>query len=242
MTAVLDHKVASTPARRGRPRSLHLQQVLDAALAVGLDRLTMGAVAQHLGVAKAVLYSYVDSREELTRLAGARAAQSHKFPEDCGQPWGVYVLEYSRALFELLTMDGQVLESLLIGGQTPVVEVDSSEAWLQVMTRQGFSGEEALQLRRAVSSMVVGSAANFKHGRAQEAAGAPRDVSARRAVLDRHEEQVPLLRQHLDVFARDVTTSSWEYGLYLLLQGFVAAGQGLSVDADLEFAGIRSAP
>lgn len=238
MNVVLESKGALEPARRGRPRSLHLEQVLDAALAVGLDRLTMSAVAQRLGVAKAVLYSYVGSREELTRLAGARAAQRHRFPDDNGQAWGTYILEYARALFELLTMDGQLLESLLMGGQAPVVEVDSAEAWLQVMTKQGFSGDEALYLRRAVSAVVVGSAANFKHGRALEAVGAPRSTSARRAVLDRHEEQAPLLREHLDVFAADVTTRSWEYGLFLLLQGFVASGRGLQADRDLDFASL----
>jgi hypothetical protein len=39
-----------------------------------------------------------------------------------------------------------------------------------------------------------------------------------------------LLRQFVDVFARDVTTSNWEYALFLLLKGAVAAHNGVDMD------------
>lgn len=221
---------ASPTPRRGRPRRLELDQVLEAALAVGLQQLTMATVADRLGVAKAVLYGYVANREELVRLAAAFAARHHDFPEDHGQSWTIWTLEYARALFETMTMEGELLETWLNGGQSPVVEVDAAEMWLAAMTKRGFSGEEALQLRRAVSHVVIGAAASAKRDRRLRTEGRPRGVSMERALLSRTPEETPLLRQFLHVFAREVTEHSWEYGLYILLKGVTVARQALIVE------------
>lgn len=214
---------------RGRPRRLELDQIIEAALAVGLNRLTMAAVAEKLGVAKALLYGYVGGREELVQLAGTHAARRHRFPIDHGQPWSAWVLEYARALFEVMTMKGDLLESWLEGEQSALVEVDAAEMWLRALTSRGFTGEEALQLRRSVSHIVIGAAASSKRGQTLEAKGNPRSVSARKAVLDRPVEETELLRQFVDIFARDVTGTNWEFTLYLLLRGVVADREALRI-------------
>jgi hypothetical protein len=46
----------SPPLRAGRPRLLTLDQVVDGALEVGLDRFNMAMLAEHLGVGVATLY------------------------------------------------------------------------------------------------------------------------------------------------------------------------------------------
>lgn len=223
---------APTPPRPGgRPRRLQLDQVLEAALALGLEKLTMSAVAENLGVAKAVLYGYVGSRDELIHLASTHALRQHRFPIDSGQPWSVWILEYARALFEIMTMDGQILESWLGGVHSPMLEVDAAEMWLRALTRRGFSGEEALQLRRTVSYLVFGAAASMKHNHALRAKGQPRPVSTKRAVLGRPEDDVILLRQFVDVFAREVTEDSWEFALFLLLQGVTTSREALQPDS-----------
>jgi len=217
------------PARRGRPRRLELAQVIEAALAVGVRQLTMAAVAERLGVGKAVLYGYVGSRDELVQLATAHAASRHRFPTDEGQPWTLWVLEYARALFEAMTMEGDLFEAWLTARQSPMVEVDAAEMWLQVLTRRGFSGEAALQLRRAVSHLVIGAAAGMKHDRALLQKGRPRPSSAKQAVLSRPPEETALLRQFVDVFAREVDERSWEFALFLLLRGVAAGHEALEL-------------
>ncbi|EZP74390.1 Regulatory protein TetR [Sphingomonas paucimobilis] len=216
--------------QRGRPRRLELEQVLKAALAVGLQQLTMSAVAERLGVAKAVLYGYVANREELVRLAAAFASRHHDFPSDEGQPWSTWVLEYARALFETMTMEGELLETWLNGGQSPFVEVDAGELWLSVLTRRGFSGDEALQLRRAVSHIVIGAAAAAKRDRNLRAEGRPRAAGVKKALLSRTPEEAPLLRQFLNVFSREVNEHNWEYGLFILLKGVTVARDALALE------------
>ncbi len=221
-----------TETRRGRPRRLQLDQVLEAALAIGLQQLTMASVAERLGVAKTVLYGYVSSREELVRHAAAYASRRYRFPQDTGQPWMQWILEYAHALFEVLTMEGELLERWLSGGQSAALEVDAAEMWLRALTARGFSGEETLRLRRAVSHLVIGAAAARKRDMAWRAEGQPRPVSARKAVLDRPVHEVAMLREHLDPFVAEVTDDSWEYELYLLLQGVNVARGALLAEAD----------
>jgi len=230
MMAAATKKRSSRALKAGRPRRLQLIQVIDAALAIGLEGLTMAAVAQRLGVAKAVLYGYVGSRDELVRLSTAHASQQHRFPTDTGQSWSMWILEYSRALFELLSMDGQLFESWFSGSQSTKVEVDAAEMWLRVLTRCGFSGTEALQLRSAVSQLVIGAAVSMKHDRVLKKKGKPRSMRAKKAVLGRPPHETALLRQFVDVFAREVTEDNWEHGLYLLLRGVTAARAALRLD------------
>ena len=224
---------------RGRPRRLQLDQVLEAALVVGLNQLTMAAVAERLGVGKAVLYGYVADRAELVRLATAHTLRQHRFPDDEGQAWSVWILEYACALFEVLTMDGGLLEAWLGGSQSTLVEVDTAESWLAALTKRGFTGEQALQLRRSVSHIVIGAAAAHKRDRTLNLQGRPRSASISKAVLDRPAAETPLLRQFLDIFGREVTDTNWEFTLYLLLRGVLAEPDALKIvaeDTSLPFA------
>ena len=206
--------------------------MLEAALAIGLNQLTMAAVAERLGVGKAVLYGYVANRAELVRLATAHTLRKHRFPGDDGQPWSLWVLEYARALFEVLTMEGDLLEAWMGGSQSTLVEVDSAEAWLRALTKRGFTGEEALQLRRSVSQIVIGAAASWKRDGILHAKGRPRQMSITKAVLDRPAAETDLLRQFIATFAREMTETGWEYTLYLLLRGVLADRDALAVSVE----------
>ena len=218
------------PSPRGRPRRLELEQVLEAALAVGLQQLTKAAVAERLGVGKAVLYGYVSTREELVQLATAFASRHHDFPADRGQPWPTWVVEYARALFEMLTMKGELLETWLSGGQSHLVEIDAGEMWLAALTKRGFSGEEALQLRHAVSHMVIGAAAAAKRDRTMRDEGKPRAASVKKALMSRAPEEAPLLRQFLPAFLLEVNDRNWEYGLFILLKGVIAGREARGIE------------
>ena len=196
-----------------------MDQVIEAALAVGLDGMTMNQVAERLGVAKAVLYNYVESREELVRLAAAGAAQQHPFPEDRSQPWDEYAMEHARALFRLLTRDPQLLALFMNGGLGPGSQIDRAEMWLQAMTAREFTGEEAMRLLRDMGLHVVGAAAGFLHAGARREAGRPHAQEAAEAVRSRPADELPLLRRHLEAFGREADETSWEASLRLLFLG-----------------------
>lgn len=185
----------------GRPRRLSIDQVLDAGLALGLDGLTMGAVAERLGVTITVLYGYVANKDELVRLAAARASQEHDFPVDSGQHWTLYAASHAVALFELLTGPGHLVSQYLTGGMGPEVELDRAEAWLEGLTRRGFHPREALLLQRQMGEIVIGGAVSIWHIRSLEAAGMGFEKAASRAFAAREEAALPLLRSEQASFS-----------------------------------------
>jgi len=217
----------SPPARRrlGRPRRLSLEQVLDAALEAGLEGLTMTRVAERLGVSTAVLYGYVEGREQLVSIAAARAAQRHSFPSDTGQHWSEYARAHAWALFELLVGDAQLIVAFMGGGLGPAAEVDRAEAWMAALTRRGFAPQEALRLLRSVGLLAIGAAAAKVHARALGAAGETYAESARRAIAARPPNELPVLRRHIELFSREEMLTGWEAALLQLLRG-VAAERG----------------
>lgn len=211
---VIASRKSSRPV--GRPRRLSLDDVLDAGVAVGLENLTMGAVAERLGVRVTVLYNYVANRDELVRLASARVAHAHPFPTDQGQHWAVYVCEHSLALFELLTGPGDILTSFMTGGQGPEVEIDRAEACLAVLKNRGIDPGDGFILQRRLNEIVIGGAVNALHIRALEATGSDYSTLARMAVKARSDDEIPLLKQVTAVFAEKPLL--WKSNLVYLLQ------------------------
>lgn len=214
------------PRARGRPRRLKLDQIIEAALAIGLNQFTMAAVADHLGVGKAVLYGYVANREELLKIAMSRAVSHHLFPSDQGQHWALWVLDYSRALFEVLSQDGDMLEVWLSGQQSSVIEVESTETWLRVLARAGFEPLEAVQLRRAASYLVIGSAAAVKRGRALKRAGRPRSAAMPKLIASRARVDGNLMRSVVEELSRDDQERDWERQLFWIVSGAIATYKG----------------
>ena len=60
------------PRRRGRPAKIGREAIIDAAIDLGIDRFSMQAVADRLGVTAPALYSHVTGRDEVVALAGIR--------------------------------------------------------------------------------------------------------------------------------------------------------------------------
>jgi AcrR family transcriptional regulator len=208
---------------RGRPRRLELEQVIDAALEVGLSRLTMTSVAQRLGVGKAVLYGYVSSREELLKIAASRASSQHPFPSDDGGHWAVWVLRYCSALFEVLSKSDDMLELWISGQQSNVIEVDATELWLKILTRAGFSPLHALNIRRGASQLVIGTAASAKRSMALDGAGKSRSQTFPKMIAGRSKVTSPLLHEMKEELSRGDQHLGWEQQLLWYLAGASAS-------------------
>jgi len=212
-------KPASGKRRIGRPRRLTIEQIVDAALAIGINKMTMQEVADHLGVGKPLLYNYVSSREELARMARAQATRKVGMPEDTGQCWATWILQYAAAVFDILTAEGDLLEAWIEGGSQPAVDVGSVIMWVEVLGRRGFSGTEALQLRSAVSHLVIGAAAANKHRLALRKGGRTYEEGVQAAFAQLSRQQVDTLSPYIEILSRDIEPGSWEFALYLLLRG-----------------------
>lgn len=212
----------SPPSTRavGRPRRLTLTQLLDAAIEMGLDGLRMATLAKHLGVSPAVLYTYVSGRTELVRLAAQRASGAAAFPEDTGQSWRDFVIQYAEAHYRLVE-EGQLISTLLNGDLAPATKLDSAEQWLQVMLNRGFTLAAALDLLRSVDVIVLGGALSSAYAQAVAGGEAEYRELVQTSVAQRCAHDLPILSEHAEPFASS-DISSWRTALTLLLDGITA--------------------
>ncbi len=208
---------SATPRPVGRPRRLTLTQVLDAAIEMGLDSIRMAALAKRLNVSAAVLYTYVSGRDELVRLAARRASGVAVFPEDRGQSWREYAVQYAEAHFKIVE-DGQLISTLMHGHMSAASKLDSAEQWVQVMLRHGFSKGGAIDLLRGVDVIVLGGALLATYARAVAGSEAGYHDLLLRTLQQRASDDLPLLYDDAEKFASSAATG-WRTALASLLDG-----------------------
>ena len=180
----------------------------------------MATLAKHLGVSPAVLYTYVSGRTELVRLAAQRASGAAAFPEDTGQSWRDFAIQYAEAHYKLVE-EGQLISTLLKGDLAPATKVDSVEQWLQVMLDRGFTLTAALDLLRAVDVIVLGGALSSAYAKAVAGGEAEYRELVQASVTQRCADDLPILSGHAEPFANS-DISSWRTALTLLLDGITA--------------------
>ena len=107
----IQSKATAKQISYGRPRLLTHDEILDAAIEMGLETLTMKKLASELGVGTATLYQYFDSRRDLTRAAAVHALSDVPLPKDKGQPWPELARDYVSLIQALLADNPTFLQS-----------------------------------------------------------------------------------------------------------------------------------
>ncbi len=184
------------PRRKvGRPARLDREMIAKAAYEVGLDRITMKAVADRLGVSVPGLYHHLDGRDDLLRLAAEYSAAQIAVPVDRGQGWAEWLLEWSRYAYDAFVAQPQLVDQFrqgTISVDRMVVHVD---AVIGLLARQGFTLVEARDAYGLVSECAVGAAINRL--RDAESARGGHDLVAEyhRVLADRAADELPNLRR-----------------------------------------------
>lgn len=203
------------PPRAGRPRLLTLDQVLDGALAVGLDRFNMGVLAEHLGVGVATLYQYVAGRDDLVRRAVSRQVARLPLPVDNGQPWADYIREYALALQDALVSEPRSIAQFAEGGFGFETEVEMVDGFLAVMVLRGFTLAEAVRIVRHTGFIAFGAAVVIARERANAARGDKTGKAVERAIA-RSPAGLPLMRAAAALYTAETSQLAAE-----LLQPFI---------------------
>ncbi|MDN5933432.1 MAG: TetR/AcrR family transcriptional regulator [Pseudonocardia sp.] len=90
----------SRPA--GRPPAISLDDILAAGLEIGLEELSVAAVADRLGVTRTSVHRYVGSRRDLETLVGEHLVESATPVVDSGLPLEEYLLEFAESLVRFI--------------------------------------------------------------------------------------------------------------------------------------------
>jgi TetR/AcrR family tetracycline transcriptional repressor len=126
---------------RGRPPKITREEVIGAAIDLGLDTFTMHGVAARLGVAPPTLYSHVRDRHDLVEMALHSQLDRFVIPDQslAWREWLTrYALEYRRHATALGFASVIARHDLIASGG-----LDITESALGVLTAAGFSDAQA---------------------------------------------------------------------------------------------------
>jgi AcrR family transcriptional regulator len=152
--------VGATGHRRkvGRPPRIDRAMIARAAYEIGLDRVTMKAVAERLGVSVPGLYHHIQGREDLMRLGAEYSAAQIQVPVDHGQHWTAWLLEWAEYSHDAFVAQPALLGQFLNGSLGVERMVTHVDAVVGVLTRQGFTPAEAVDAYDLVSECALGAA------------------------------------------------------------------------------------
>ena len=178
----------------GRPARLDREMIAKAAHEVGLDRVTMKAVADQLGVSVPGLYHHVDGRDDLMRLAAEYSASQIPVPVDHGQHWTAWLLEWARYSHDAFVSQPELLSQFVHGSIGVERMVKHVDAVVGLLMRHGFTPAEALDAYVVVSSCAVGAAVSEIREAEAARAGRPIIAEYHRALAQHAPDELPHLR------------------------------------------------
>ena len=207
--------------RVGRPARIDRVAIADAVLELGLDGISMKAVADHLGVSVQGLYHHVRNRRELLVLAAERSISRVPAPEDCGQHWDEWLREWARHVYLSFVEEPEVLSQYLTGALRWESMVSVVDSVIQVLGRAGFDPLDAMDAFNTVARYAVGAAAHELRDRGAAAEGRSTMVELHRMVATRPPEELAGVRALLAVSPINVGTR-FEDQLTTVLVGIAA--------------------
>lgn len=135
--------MADAPTRRrGRPARIDQARIVDAAIGLGVDALTMQALAARLGVTTPALYTHVANRDEVLRLV-AEAIESRicEFAADTDD-WRSWLRAFARLVHDHLAPS---VVTVLSGHRSDdtVGRVGIAEHGIALLMAEGLTAEDA---------------------------------------------------------------------------------------------------
>lgn len=165
--------MAKTPLTR----QAYVDAAFDIIHDVGAEKLSMRKVATVLGVSPMAMYKHFPNKEALLAATLEEViARADVFPDE-SLPWDEWVTHVARGMYLALCKETSwvpLLGSLRLGSEAAKV----TEAFINKLTRAGFSVELSVQAYYAVIQMAIGAAclrSSFR-AKSQEDSGQSRIV------------------------------------------------------------------
>jgi AcrR family transcriptional regulator len=215
--------------KRGRPARISRESIAAAAGEIGLDDLTMKAVADHLGVSVASLYHHVEGKDDLLRLAAEHRANLVRRPTDHGQHWALWLLEWAIHNRDSFVAEPGLLNQYLEGAISADAIAENVNAILGLLVRQGFTIREAQQAYELVSSCAIGSAVQVIREQRASASGRSALIQQQEVLRHRDPAELPYLRLLLSDAVDGPPSSFWSRVTTILVG--IAARRGESSEA-----------
>jgi len=224
-------RVESKP-RRGPRRSLDVEQVVDAAVAVvdegGPDALSVRAVAGRLGLNPNALYTYVPSRAALEKVVVERVLGESDRGLLAGQAerWRQRIASYAGSLRAALLTHPGAARLLMTAPMDGPNALQVGEGLMGALVDAGLSDDDAARACYSIIVQVLGAVAlevAETDGRPPLAPEADRVAGRREALTGFDAECWPHTAAAIDVMAQWISTEQFDWSLARLLDGLAGA-------------------
>ena len=187
------------PGKVGRPARIDRRAIAEAVLELGLDGISMKAVADHLGVSVAGLYHHVHNRRELLVLAAEHSLSRLPAPADTGQHWDEWLREWARHVHASYVEEPEILVQFMSGALRWESMVDVVDSVIRVLGRAGFAPADAVGAFGTVAQCAVGAAVQEIRERGAASEGRSTLAELHRMVASRPAEELTGLRALLEL-------------------------------------------
>ena len=220
-------RVESKP-RRGPRRSLDVEQVVDAAVAVvdegGPDALSVRAVAGRLGLNPNALYTYVPSRAALEKVVVERVLGESDRGLLAGQAerWRQRIASYADSLRAALLTHPGTARLLMTAPMDGPNALQVGEGLMGALVDAGLSDDDAGRASYSIIVQVLGAVAlevAETDGRPPLPPEVDRVAGRREALTGIDAEYWPHTAAAVDVMAQWISTEQFDWSLARLLDG-----------------------
>jgi AcrR family transcriptional regulator len=205
-------------ARVGRPARIDPARIVQAAIEIGLARVTLKEVALRLGVTAPALYRHVKNRDELVKLAAIELAVKRPQAEGHARHWSDVVRGCALGMVELFMAEPQLICEVMNGTLGPDGEMDFVEQFLAAMQPHGFAPEDAVRIHHSVAILAIGAAVSATAMKSGYAGGVSHEQSIRQALARRKRDELPLVRSALPAYLK-ADPQQWRVLLEALIAG-----------------------
>jgi AcrR family transcriptional regulator len=145
------------PRPVGRPPRLSQDQVVAAALEIGIENLTMAAVADRLATSHQALYRWVRDRDELVALVADAYVQRLDVEPVPGEDWRHWLHRFADALRRIVldNLPGFAAEGLT-AFRTTLPFLRLNQTALRVLTGAGFTPAQAQRIYQTTGTALLG--------------------------------------------------------------------------------------
>ncbi len=128
--------------RRGRPPQISKEQIVEAAVEIGLDSFSIQGIADRLGVTPPALYSHVSGRDEIVGLVAADLIARLDVPADDHTDWREWLVAFGKQA-RLHFADAATALQVDLSGPLALERLTSAEKGLRLLEAAGFSAADA---------------------------------------------------------------------------------------------------
>lgn len=160
------------PRRKvGRRAILTESMIIEAALDIGLEVLTIRKLAAALGVAPSSIYEYVSSREDLVERAVRHSLTGLGMLSPEGIGWRHYVTEFAATIVQRRIDHPEYIRFHIDGKDTSAIMAVLIRDFLSSLAGYGFSSSDSLWLLRRLGPLTLSASIEIVRLRGAAARG-----------------------------------------------------------------------